>query len=295
MLNIPARVNIGFTPGTRDGDGWRVTVHDAHAWPELWFNGVGWLPFEPTPRNDGQVQQPSYSVPPLPSKGQPSTRPSASARPSASPSTRTQSKLEPDSPSTAAKGGARSGTATSVLALAALVIALLVGALPGTARRLTRRRRWVHAETPAAAAHAAWAELRDTMHDLGLPWDRTQTPRAVARQLSAQLAPADGGTTPAAAALRRVGAAEERARYARPTDPGTAVTSLHQDSDLVLEALRRSVGRRSRLRAMLVPRSVLVASLHAVTGAIADVLDGVDAVFAALGRWGRRALHPLRG
>jgi transglutaminase-like putative cysteine protease len=49
LLGIPARVAAGFVPGHyRDGV-WRVTDHDAHAWVEVWFQGYGWLPFDPTP------------------------------------------------------------------------------------------------------------------------------------------------------------------------------------------------------------------------------------------------------
>ena len=55
LLGIPARVAVGFQPGTPEtlDDGtvrWTVTTHDLHAWPELYFEGVGWLRFEPTPR-----------------------------------------------------------------------------------------------------------------------------------------------------------------------------------------------------------------------------------------------------
>ena len=49
LLGIPARVAVGFTSGTRDGDTWVVTDHDAHAWVEVWFAGLGWVPFDPTP------------------------------------------------------------------------------------------------------------------------------------------------------------------------------------------------------------------------------------------------------
>ena len=50
LLGIPARVAIGFTSGTPvAGSQWVVTSHDAHAWPELYFQGFGWLRFEPTP------------------------------------------------------------------------------------------------------------------------------------------------------------------------------------------------------------------------------------------------------
>lgn len=49
-LGIPAVVAVGFTPGTAQSDGsYQVTTHDAHAWPMLWFNGLGWMRFEPTP------------------------------------------------------------------------------------------------------------------------------------------------------------------------------------------------------------------------------------------------------
>lgn len=49
-LGIPSRVAVGFTPGRLDDEGfYRVIGKNAHAWPEIWFDGVGWVPFEPTP------------------------------------------------------------------------------------------------------------------------------------------------------------------------------------------------------------------------------------------------------
>lgn len=49
-LGIPSRVAVGFTWGTLDDEGWyRVIGKNAHAWPELWFDGIGWVLFEPTP------------------------------------------------------------------------------------------------------------------------------------------------------------------------------------------------------------------------------------------------------
>ena len=46
---IPARMAVGFLPGTPDGSERVVRVNDAHAWPELWFPELGWVRFEPTP------------------------------------------------------------------------------------------------------------------------------------------------------------------------------------------------------------------------------------------------------
>jgi transglutaminase-like putative cysteine protease len=48
-LGIPARVAVGFTPGDLTGDTYVVRGKHAHAWPEVWFEGFGWVPFEPTP------------------------------------------------------------------------------------------------------------------------------------------------------------------------------------------------------------------------------------------------------
>jgi protein-glutamine gamma-glutamyltransferase len=50
-LGIPARVGAGFSSGVYDEERrqWTVYDRDAHTWVEVWFNGYGWLPFDPTP------------------------------------------------------------------------------------------------------------------------------------------------------------------------------------------------------------------------------------------------------
>ena len=50
-LGIPARVAAGFSSGAYDEERkqWTVYDRDAHTWVEVWFNGYGWLPFDPTP------------------------------------------------------------------------------------------------------------------------------------------------------------------------------------------------------------------------------------------------------
>jgi transglutaminase-like putative cysteine protease len=50
-LGIPARVAAGFTSGVYDTERkeWRVNDRNAHTWVEVWFDGYGWLPFDPTP------------------------------------------------------------------------------------------------------------------------------------------------------------------------------------------------------------------------------------------------------
>jgi len=65
-LGIPARVAVGFTPGTpdpKDHSLWRVNTGNAHTWVEVLFPGLGWLSFEPTPTRENPVAR-SYAFPP---------------------------------------------------------------------------------------------------------------------------------------------------------------------------------------------------------------------------------------
>jgi len=69
-LGIPARLAVGFAEGERqddesEGDIYLVRQRDAHAWPEVYFPGLGWVEFEPT-----ASQSPIYR--PL-GEGQPDT------------------------------------------------------------------------------------------------------------------------------------------------------------------------------------------------------------------------------
>lgn len=49
-VGIPARLATGFVPGEQDPVTGTFTVRakDAHAWAEVWFPKLGWVPFDPT-------------------------------------------------------------------------------------------------------------------------------------------------------------------------------------------------------------------------------------------------------
>lgn len=261
-LGIPAIVAVGFTQGTRHGDEWVVRGRDAHAWPVLWFEGVGWIRFEPTPTGEaGQASafEPGYSRPDALSRQQGTdgdlghltghdggvpTGPSQLDR-------RRQRGPQTAAPVVDGGGGkptARPSVWYGLVPAGALLVALLL--FPGIARGLMRRRRWVRGRRdPAAAAHAAWAEFADDAADRGLPPHGNESPRATGRRIGAKLAP----DSAAVAALERITRAEERARYApRPDTPST----LRADVRSVRTALDRRLGRWRRLRARLMPPSV---------------------------------------
>ncbi|MBI2867032.1 MAG: DUF4129 domain-containing protein [Chloroflexi bacterium] len=50
-VGIPARLALGYATGDQDPQAkdWVVKDKDSHAWPEVYFPGYGWVPFEPTP------------------------------------------------------------------------------------------------------------------------------------------------------------------------------------------------------------------------------------------------------
>jgi transglutaminase-like putative cysteine protease len=49
-LGLPARIAVGYQAGTLQDDGtYLVQTKDAHAWVEVFFEGYGWVQFEPTP------------------------------------------------------------------------------------------------------------------------------------------------------------------------------------------------------------------------------------------------------
>ncbi len=58
-LGVPARLTVGFAEGEYESPGWyTVRQHDAHAWPEVYFPGLGWVEFEPT-SSEPELTRPS--------------------------------------------------------------------------------------------------------------------------------------------------------------------------------------------------------------------------------------------
>src|SRR5690606_19545107 len=143
------------------------------------------------------------------------------------------------------------GRRAAASAVAAAVAAALL-AVPALLRRLVRALRWRRSRDAAESARAAWAELRDDLVDLGWEWNPAHSPRTVERLLLSREPVADR----ARAALHRIVAAEEAARYA-PQTP--AVPDLAEDCRTVRRALAASSPPLSRVRALLLPRSLWTA------------------------------------
>ncbi|MEU5167904.1 transglutaminase TgpA family protein [Streptomyces mutomycini] len=283
-LGIPARVAVGFTPGTAQADGSvSVGLRDAHAWPELYFEGVGWTRFEPTP---SRGSTPAYTLPDVPSQdpGDPALpTDGASAAPTAAPSASESCPAQgrqpgecgaSTAPGVADSAGPGTPAGTVVLWVLGSPVVLTLPLVPMFWRMRARARRLGSskgrtAADAAARVMAAWREITDTAWDHGIAPDDSQTPRRAA----ARVVRLGGLEGPAAAAVHRVAGAVEQVLYA--PEPGGAVAPA-EDVREVREGLRSSAGRWDRLRATLAPRSAV-----RVIGAVSERL-------AELGsRWSR--------
>jgi len=62
---VPARLAVGYLldPSAFDSQAHRYAIREAHAyaWPEVYFSGVGWLPFNPTPDRPAIVRPGEFS------------------------------------------------------------------------------------------------------------------------------------------------------------------------------------------------------------------------------------------
>jgi hypothetical protein len=265
LVNIPSRVVVGYTQGTFTGnDNWQVKTTDAHAWPELFFPGAGWLRFEPTPP-DSAGQQPGQAtaVPPpysTPLADQPNSnlqtgqRFSTNTNQSSARGNQGQSnpnRLKKIAPNGAGGAAAarRHGTPPFVPVIIALLVVLLIA--PATTRMTGRRWRWWRAQDDLARAHVAWHELRNDLTDYRIPYRDSETPRVLTRRIAASLGLAGAERD----ALERIALAEERASYAiSPADSAR----LQADEALVRRAIARSGATSARWLAVVAPPSALI-------------------------------------
>lgn len=254
VAGVPSRVAVGFTKGALlkgSSDTYSVGTSDAHAWPEAWFAGTGWVRFEPTPSASGAIV-PDYSKPasvaPVPGQGsdggpKPTPTPTASGlRPEHSDLLRNEGKGGVAATSTRAAATRR----TWLFVVVPLVVLLLL-AVPSLFTLVRRRRRWRHPD-----ALRAWEQVCDDAVDVGHLWRAADSPRAAAARLVRSRALADGADL----ALGRLALAAERYRYA---PPGRRVTEsgLAADVAIVRSALRRSCPRSARVRALVLPPSTV--------------------------------------
>ncbi len=285
LVGIPSRIAVGYTAGVNEENGtWKVSTADAHAWPELYFAGAGWLRFEPTPSGAGgqaTAVQPDYAaLPALPAQTGPTQgrggTPITSGRAATAGGIAKLNHLATGETGKAGPAGSRRGGGFPSELIAVVVLLGLALVSPATARIVVRRRRWRRARDDISVADAAWRELQDDLTDYGMACRPSESPRAVARRIAPALSLDD--TT--RQALERIASAEERARYAAaPRPSGT----LHRDVTTMRHAIAREADRTMRWRARLMPASMLAPARAALYYAL-DVFGWMDAAGQRLRR-----------
>jgi len=252
-VGIPSRVAIGFTGGFESGDSRVVTTQDAHAWVEVFFPGVGWTTFDPTPLVNGRGITPPYVQNERNSPGaglSPDDQPNTSASPTTAAPTTAPDRGQQAGAAAGTKGDG-GGSWLRPLAVTVLVLVLLAGAVAGPAliRTLRRRSRLRAVATGGlGAATAAWRELLAESWDRGMAVQDTDTVRTAAGKIARQHGLDDDGRR----GLRTIVGAIERSWYGagNGNEPGLD-TALRE----VLDSFTRSAPLA--LRSRLLPRSVL--------------------------------------
>lgn len=264
-IGLPARVAVGFTPGDVDpAEAGRYVVRGrhAHAWPEVYLNGYGWVLFEPTPgrgapaadytgvpeAQDGDVVPAAPSgdlqttttvaTTPLPTEGDGFVFDefgTGAVDPGAGAATTTG---ESD-------GGFFSRARWALPAIAGLALLYVVVLLGGRAvRQVWRRRRAV---TSRQQIDLAWQEAVESLGVLGLHVEPSETPSEFAGRVN-------GRARLAADGLGALAQLTTAARYAPADTVEDSVDEASRSSVTVLEAVRDQTTVSQRLGYVLSPR-----------------------------------------
>lgn len=257
-LDMPARIVVGYLPGTRSGSieqgntEFVVTSSQLHAWPEVYFRGIGWVPFEPT----NSLGVPTNFVSGTTGGGSdPADTPDQqdAAVPEATRTTAPQLD-DPGGAGTVTAG--QDGTATTspvaVLLWTVVILALGAAVLPSAVRAGQRRSRMRRAL--GGDATAGWGELRASAVDLGIPSPDVESPRAFATRLIEE----HGADDTDVDLLRD---AVERAVYAEEAADPAAGPAFTDAVARVRARLRARATPARRLAAAVLPRSLTMRSV----------------------------------
>jgi hypothetical protein len=225
MDGVPARVAAGFAPGSFDhvAKEYRVRDFDAHSWVEVWFTGIGWVPFDPTPSAAPASSQSSSDRAASAARGAPADHGSTNVR-----------EAHEKSGASALGGGqdANDRSKTWLIALAAvLLVPLALGLVLLTAIVRAPHRRGGHAQ-------GAVDELRAALLRLGYQYPARTTLSELEKRLNVTNGPG---------AARYVRLLRDQ-RYARP---GSAQGPTPKDRRELRRSLTRGGGPLARLRGLL--------------------------------------------
>jgi transglutaminase-like putative cysteine protease len=270
LEGIPSRIAVGYAPGrltgatvTVAGQGalpeYEVDARDAHAWPELYFQGLGWVPFEPTPSRgvvpDYATESSSPAAPGALENNDdlvPDATPAPAPAPSAAPL-----------PAPGAGGSADAGGQLLpwLIGTGAVLAFALLAASPHLVRTAVRARR-LRPRNPGDAVPLAWSELLDLGTDYGVSAGPSETPRAYSLRLRSHLGEPGGMDAAAHQAAGVLTAEFERFRFGRP-QPAMDGQDMHHDGRRTAAPGRNAAARLEALEVSLRANAALPRRLRA--------------------------------
>ena len=240
-LGMPARVVMGYYPGSAAAGRFTATGDDLHAWVEVDFQRSGWVSFDPTPSRDriATAQKPKPKPKPKPQVPQPP--PPVQQPADDSPSVQNDRGVDHKTNGFLALLGPILAIGGGTLGVVAILLApfLVIGAL-----KASRRRKRRDAENPADRISGGWDELVDRASDYG-----TRVPPGATRAEDAALLGASLAD-PAVAGL----AVRADGQVFGPAEPSaTEIEEFWRQVDEIVAGLgeRASVWRRLRARLSL--------------------------------------------
>ncbi|GIG39920.1 transglutaminase-like domain-containing protein [Cellulomonas phragmiteti] len=263
-MGLPARVVLGFVPGSGDDEGEGATVpttqdgaveirgRDVQAWVEVAFAGHGWVTFDVTPPRSRtpEQEQEETDTDPQPQVVQPPALPPDRVTPPDDDTEQPQTEDPPADDSGLALWLRIAGWVGIGLGGVLVLLSPLLVVVALKARRRRRRRR---ATDPVRRVAGGWDEVVDTALDMGGAPPPAATRRETARLWTTTIA----GDHPAVAArVEALARRADRAVFASGVPDRTEVESYWADVDATVGALRRTLPWRRRIRAHASPVSL---------------------------------------
>ncbi len=249
-LGMPARVVVGYLPGTsatlpQSGDRvYSVSSSQLHAWPEVHFTGIGWIPFEPT----NGLGSPTSFAPAAVTPGLDDPDAAATPLPTASASPEASIAPEFDDGLSGDSSVAPNPLLRLLPWIGPILGVLFLLAIPALIKEV--RRRDLLNSARIGDAGAAWRFLQDAAIDLGISVAPDESPRAFgARLIARHGAPGDD--------VQELVDAIEFASYS-PMGRRWRAGDLSLAARSARAAITRSAPRFTRVLSVVAPRSLLV-------------------------------------
>ncbi len=280
-IGLPTRVAVGFTWGEWQPErriegafvdgAYVVRGRHAHAWPEVYFAGTGWVRFEPTPGRGapgdfaitGHVADQAGPDPDPAAAGadqgfEPAEAPGSPAPAGPDPAGVSQEDPEAGSglaqrsapsadPGAAASEGSRRLGPALLAVLALVALGSATASVPLLKRLQWRRHRDRLAHDPAGLIDFWWTDVLEALALVQLNPKPSETPQELARRVVS--------VRPAVGPIQELAAIATHGRYARETSPLMAVRAGVVGS-LVVGACRRQATFGSRLASAVDPSTL---------------------------------------